>query len=327
MSLSYWVRLLLLCFASFFVVHMAASLAVYVAQSSVIRFAERLNPRAAARLVLALRFLPFVIALASVIGLCAPSYLRFEQDLVSERVGPVCLTLTLLGILVCVAAADNGLRSAASSIEFARLCLASGQSVRLRGNPSQLLVIPGARPFLAQSGIFKGRIVISQRLLRDLSPEELAAALSHERGHWISRDNLKRLFLAFLPDALPLWPSLARLERSWAKFAERAADDYVLAAGDAPATSLASALVCLARIGGARQNDWSALATSPFSGTDDLSGRVNRLLYPEPANTLRSHHVSAVVGATTALLACCVMGALWPAALSSIHELLELLIR
>lgn len=328
MSLSYWVRLTSLCFASFFIVHACVSAIVWLAQGWAIRSAERLAARTAARFVLALRFLPFGIALASVLGVCAPSYLRFEENLLTEHVGPICLALATLGIVIFLAALDRGLHTATSSIEFARLCLAGGHTVRLRGKPSQMVVIPETHAFLAQAGIFHPRVVISQRLLRELSPDELAAALSHERAHWISRDNLKRMLLAFLPDVFPLLPSLKELERSWSKFAERAADDYVLAAGEAPAVSLASALVRLAHIGVRHDSEhWASVATSPLGGSDDLSGRVDRLLSCRlEAAEQHGHGISALLGTTTFVAACCVVAVVWPATLSGAHELLEFLI-
>lgn len=328
MSLSYWFRFLSLCFASFFLVHAAATLAVRLALSSAVRFAERLNASTAARFLLAMRLLPLSVAVVSVLGLCAPSYLRFEENLVTERVGPACLALAGLGILVCMAAFDKGLRSAVSSIEFSRLCRTGGHSVRLQGKPSKLLVIPGTRPFLAQTGIFRPCIVISQSLLREFSPEELAAALTHERAHRISRDNLKRLLLAFLPDPLPSVPSLRPLEQKWVKFTERAADDYVLAAGRQRGLSLASALVRLARLGGAAHpHDGSLLPASPLGSADDFTGRVNRLLLPDsPTASIERVRMSTVLGSTTILVAFCAVAALCAATLSPVHEFLELLI-
>jgi len=328
MSLSYWVRLLSLCFASFFLVHTAASLLVRLASSRAMRFAERLAPRTAARLMLSLRVLPFAVAVVSVLGLCAPSYLRFEQHALAEQVGPLCLALAALGVFICLAALDNGLGSITSSIEFARACCKGGHAVRLHGKPSRMLVIPGAHAFLAQSGVFRPRIVISQRLLAQLSPQELAAALSHERAHWISRDNLKRLLFAFLPDVLPLLPSFRAVERSWAKFAERAADDYVVASGEARAVSLASALVRLARTSTHGSSvELKSLATSLLGEKDGLAARVNRLL---SAGTVtpksKRPGVPAFLGATTFLALCSVSVLLWSAALPPVHNLLEFLI-
>lgn len=329
MSASYWLRLLSLCFASFFLIHAAATLVIWIVRGRLIRSAERMSSLAAARFMFAMRALPFGIALLSIVALCAPSYLRFETDSLPEPIGLACLALAALGFLVCVAAIDKGLRSATSSIEFARQCESTAHAVRLRGVPSRMLVIPGPRAFLAQVGIFRPRIVISQALLKEFSPDELSAALSHERAHWIARDNQKRLLFAFLPDLVPFFPALGAFEESWARFAERAADDHIRVGAPERAVSLASALVRLARIGaGADSPSCVPFATSLLGGTDDLGGRVDRLLTPDRASAVPQSHVpSFIVGAASLLVTCCVMAAAWPAALSPVHEFLELLIR
>jgi Zn-dependent protease with chaperone function len=328
MILSYWIRLLSLCFALFFLAHAVVGLMVWRTEKLAIRFAERMRPRAAARVLLLVRILPAAFAALVVLGLCAPSYLGFESNTLPERVGPVCLAAALLGIVLALSAFDRGFSAAVSSLGFARVCRRSGQMIRLHGKPSHLLVIPGPRPFLAQCGIFRSRIVISLPLLREFSPAELAAALSHERGHWISRDNLKRLLLAFLPDVLPFLAILRPLEQGWAKFSERAADDYVCAAGEDQATSLASALVRLARIGNvADLHAWAPLATSPLGGTDDLSGRVHRLLASGPANfDCRPGRIGAVLKIAAVIAVSWVAVLAWPATLSPMHEFLERLL-
>ncbi|HUJ31340.1 MAG TPA: M48 family metalloprotease [Candidatus Acidoferrum sp.] len=328
MILSYSIRLFSLCCASFFLVHMVARLAVWLAERPALRFAERATPRAAARLLFLMRTLPPGIALVAVLGICAPSYVRFEQNIAAEQAGPVCLAIALLGALLWAVALGRGARAAVSSLRFIRLCSRSGRTVPVHGEPPQMLVIQGARPFLAQSGIFRPQFVISQCLLNEFSPEELAAALSHERAHWISRDNLKRLLFAFLPDVLPLWPGFHSLERNWAKFAERAADDSVSAMGEAPALSLAAALVRLARMGGAVDLAPRApLATSPLGGSDDLSGRVSRLLAVTPAKPEAPLGRIPVLWGAASVFATCTLAALvWPAALSPVHELLERLL-
>jgi len=328
MILSYWIRLLSLCFALFFLAHAIAALVVWWFQGSAIRFAERMRPRAAARFLLTIRALPFGVGAIAALGFCAPSYLRFESNALTEHVGPVFLAAALLGLLLASLTGVHGSHAALSSVRFMRLCRRSGRQVGSLESPTQLLVIPERRPFLAQCGIFTPRIVISQRLLDEFSPEELSAALRHEATHWICRDNLKRLLLAFLPDTLPFMPSLRPLEEGWAKFTERAADDFVSATGEAQAVSLASALVRLARIGNVEElRAWAPLLTSPLGGTDDLSGRVDRLLDPVPQSAqFPSHRASALMGTAAVLTVLAAALLAWPATLSPIHEFLERLI-
>ena len=327
MTLSYSLRLFSLCFASFFLVHTAARVALRLAEHSVQRFADRLSPRVAARLLLFLRVFPAAIALVAVFGVCAPSYVRFETNLPSEQVGILCLAIALLGAVVWALALSRGLHAIVSSVRFSRACLALGESVHVQDQPSPMLVIPGSNAFFAQAGILRSQVMISQNLMAEFSSDELAAALQHECAHWISRDNLKRLLFAFLPDVFPLWSGFRAIERSWAKFAERAADDFVSAQGQNHAVSLASALVRLARMGQVRSPMPTPLATSPLGGTDDLSGRVHRLLKPTPAvHASALRRLGIIYGIVAVSLTCCLGAMAWPTTLAPVHELLERLL-
>ena len=73
MILPYLLRLLCLCFASFFVLNLAAGLLVRIASKSAIRFVASRTPSAAARLLLALRIFPLTLATLFVLLLCVPS--------------------------------------------------------------------------------------------------------------------------------------------------------------------------------------------------------------------------------------------------------------
>ena len=68
MTLPYLFRLLCLCLACFFVVHLAAGLAVGLCSRPLFRRAGRRKPRAAARLLLFWRLLPAGAALVAVAG-------------------------------------------------------------------------------------------------------------------------------------------------------------------------------------------------------------------------------------------------------------------
>src|SRR5580692_6426979 len=70
MILPYLLRLLCLCFASFFVLNAAAGLFVRISSKSAIRFAQSRTSSTAAQLLLALRLLPFALAALFVASLC-----------------------------------------------------------------------------------------------------------------------------------------------------------------------------------------------------------------------------------------------------------------
>lgn len=330
MILSYWFRLMSLCFAAFFLVHAVVGVAVWFAQRSAIRFAERITARSAARLLFWIRILPAGIAFAFVAGVCAPSYLRFEENAYGEKVGLACLALALMGALVWSVSVFRGARIALRSIRFTHLCRRSGRSVQLLGEPPEILIIRSGHPFLVQSGLLRPYVVISQGLLSNFSRAELEAAICHETAHWASRDNWKRLLAAFLQEVLPVGRGFDLLERAWSKFTERAADDCVSEHGVGSALSLAAALLRLARMRATMGPPlWIPGSVSSLAGTDDLPGRIQRLLAPVPVvPVMRSDYARRIlwgVGGAAITAAAAVLAS--PVLLSSVHELLEHLLR
>jgi Zn-dependent protease with chaperone function len=325
MILPYLWRLGCLCFASFFVLNVAAGLFVRISSKSAIRFAQSRTPMAAARLLLGLRLLPFALAALFVLGLCVPSYLWLEPTASSERVGLTCGLLALLGAATWLISLARTAHSLTVSLCHSRLCRLAGQEARLPGQSSPVVLVENEAPLLAMSGLFRPRLLISRGVLQNLSAGELDAALSHEHAHCSSRDNLKRLLMQLAPDIFPFLHPLRTLERTWSQFAEWAADDQAAAGDSGRAVSLAAALVQVARMG--RGPRLPFLSTSLLASDRDLSARVDRLLetlpvIPGPTRQARPALLTAgvlLVGCVTALLAT-------PAILSVVHELLELLL-
>jgi Zn-dependent protease with chaperone function len=327
MILPYLLRLLCLCFASFFVLNAATGLFVRISSKTAIRFAESRRSSTAARLLLALRLLPFALAVLFVIGLCVPSYLWLEPAASSERVGLLCVVFGFLGAAIWLASIARTVRSLVASLRHNRRCrLAGGQETRLPGNSSPIVLVENEAPLLALSGLLRPRLLISRGVLRVLSAEELDAALRHEHAHRTSRDNAKRLLLLLAPDIFPFVRSLRTLEHSWSKFAEWAADDQAAGGDFRRAVSLAAALVHVARMGSAPPLPF--LSTSLLACDRDLSARVDRLLHLIPIARVYSkpmHHGLRTAGFF--LAGCLAALLLTPSALSSVHELLEFLLR
>jgi Zn-dependent protease with chaperone function len=325
MILPYLLRLLCLCFASFFVLNVAAGLFVRIWSKPAIRFAESTTPIRAARLLLGLRLLPFALAVLFVLGLCVPSYLWLEPRATSERVGLVCGVLGLLGAATWLISLARTAHSLFASLRHNRLCRLAGQEARLPGESSPVVLVENEAPLLAMSGLFRPRLLISRSVLQNLSAEELDAAWSHEHAHRTSRDNLKRLLIQLAPDIFPFLHPLRTMERTWSQFAEWAADDQATAGDSGRAVSLAAALVQVARLG--RGPRLPFLSTSLLASDRDLSARVDRLLETLPVIPAPTVHAQPalptagllLVGGIAALLAT-------PATLSVVHELLELLL-
>lgn len=324
MSLPYTLRLLCLCFASFFLIHAALALLARAAAPGAMRVAESMRPGKGARLLLALRLLPVTLAALAVAGLCIPSYLWLETNEAGERVGVACFVMALLGALMWILSMLRAARAGALSIQQSK-CAREGQS-ECSANSQLLTVLNSSAPVLALAGLVHPRVIVSRCVLDTLSGEELDAALAHERAHRRSGDNLKRLALFLAPDILPFSHAFAGLERCWARLIEWAADDEATAGDSQRSVSLAAALVHMARMGAAR-------ATSPlvssFLGNDrDLSTRVDRLLglAPIPADPSRRTRAALPI-AVTVVAAVVIAALIRPATFFSVHHLLEQLLR
>ena len=332
MILPYLLRLSCLCFASFFVLNLAAGLLVRIFSKSAIRLAESRAPRAAARYLIVLRLLPFALAALFVFALCVPSYLWLEPAAASEQVGFLSVVLGVLGAAVWLVSIARSIHSLIVSWRRNRLYLLAGADTTIPGESSSLLVVESHAPLLAMSGLFRPRMLISRGVLQTLSSEELSAALLHEHAHRTSRDNAKRLLLLLAPDIFPFFHPLRALEHSWSRLAEWAADDEATSGDSNRAVSLASALVQVARMGSAPRMPY--LSTSLLACDHDLSARVDRLLRPvapaRPVSKLAQHRLRIagflLAGCLTALLLTPSALLLAPSALSSVHQLLELLL-
>jgi Zn-dependent protease with chaperone function len=325
MILPYALRLVFLCFASFFVLNAAAGLLVLTSSKSAIRFAESRTSTAAAHFLLALRLLPFALSALFVLTLCVPSYLWLEPTVGAERVGVLCALLGLLGAATWLHSIARAVFSLFASLRHNRLCRLAGQETRLPGAPSPAVVFEGEAPLLAMSGLLRSRLLISRGVLRTLSAEELDAVLSHEHAHRTSRDNVKRLLLLLAPDIFPFIRPLRPLEHSWAKFTEWAADDQATAGDSSRAVSLAAALVQIARMGSGPRLPF--LSTSLLARDRDLFARVNRLLQAAPITPALPSKTPPLLRAASFLFAGCLAALLLsPPTLSLVHELLELLL-
>jgi hypothetical protein len=313
MTSSYFVRLLLLSSASFFLVQMVVAAMVSLFAPVAIRRAESIRPQRAARFLLTLRLSPAGVAIIFVAALCVPSYFRFEPDAGKEVAGMACLAAAMFGAALCGLAAWRSLGALIRSSLYLRQC---GGRESVVGGEKVWIVRDCAG--LALAGIVRPRLLVSERAAADLSCEELAVALRHEHAHRASGDNLKRLLILMAP---ALFPGLRTIEKAWERCAEWAADDWA-AEGDAERrAALAAALVLVAQLQpGMRM---PALATSLVDANDDLSLRVERLLTGAATCEARRREGVALAAASLIVIAGIVLNA---GSLRMVHSLLERLL-
>ena len=321
MTLPYVLRLLCLCLAAFFLLHLCAGMVVALLAPAAERRAARMPSRQAERFLLALRLFPSAFSLLAVVGLCAPSYLLLEPAATREEVSLSCVFAALLCVALLVFSAVRCVRAARRSLGYIRYCQLVGRQEHLSGGDSAVWVMEGPAPFLVLAGIVRPRLIVSRQVVNTLSPQQLEAALRHEQAHRLSRDNFKRLLLLLAPDMLPLWRGFAQLERAWARSAEWAADDYAVGGDTQRSLSLASALVCLARLGACPQA--APLITSLLADNQDLAARVERLLREAPGGRAEEQRSAISSLAALAVSAMLLLLMARPVTLTSVHGLLE----
>ena len=303
MTIPYFARLLCLCFAAFFLLHLALAALATALSGHVVRRASRMGSGAGARLLFALRLAPASIAGAIAVGLCAPSYLWFEPEPALERIGMGCVAAALASAWVCAAGIVRGAGAAARSARRLRVYEAARES---------------AAPVLMLAGVFRPRLVVSRGVRETLTKEQLTVALRHERAHGEAHDNFKRLLILLTPDALPFVRGMGAIERGWSRLAEWAADDRAVRGSRRRSLALASALVRVARMGAAPHAP--ELATHLLGSPADLAARVERLLEGREAPALRPR-----VWPVVAMAVCGTVVAVQPSALALVHEALEAL--
>jgi Zn-dependent protease with chaperone function len=302
---------------------LALATLVKLATPVALRIAGQMRSSVAARLLFVLRVLPAGLGAFIVAGLCVPSYLRLEPRTdTSEEVGLLCLGFAILGLALWVGSFIRGLRAIARSAQYLRHCQRVGRKTDLPGELSLVWMLEEPAALFAIGGIIHPRLLISRQVLNMLSADQLSAALKHEHSHWVSRDNLKRLFVMLAPDVLPFLRGFVKLERGWTRYMERAADDRATGGDAERSLSLATALVRISRLGIAPPP--SPLTAPLLADDEDLAARVERLLNPAPLAEAHPAWMGCLVAGAALVLGAGLFAL--PALLYPVHRFLEHLI-
>jgi Zn-dependent protease with chaperone function len=234
-----------------------------------------------ARLLFLLRTLPGLLAIFVVAFLLVPAYLAHEPRRTNESVS---FKLGVLAFLSAIGIGSAVFRSIAAWRATRKLTedwLLNAERITIDGVEIATYRIEHAFPVIAIVGAFRPRLFIASQILELLSKDEIAAALVHENGHLIARDNLKRGLMRASRDALLIIPNGRLLDKAWAAAAEEAADENAAQKGGNVALDLASALVKVAR--NIPQGTRPTMPAGVFLVGDDdeakgIKARVRRLL-------------------------------------------------
>jgi Zn-dependent protease with chaperone function len=281
MIATYSVRLAILCFASFFLIHLALGLLSLRLSSWLARASRSMRPQGVSRISIFIRLAPAYLSMLFVMAICVPSYLRYEGN-TTEEIGLLCLTLACLGFLICLIALTRAVRAIVQSTLLIQK-LRTGEDSGLWHLNKEANELPS----MGLVGLFKSTVVVSPSVLDTLTPEQFQAALDHEQAHRSAGDNLKRLLILLSPDMFPFTSNFRAIENLWERSAELSADDFATRGQPRRSIALAEALIKLARLEG-RQTQSAPLVSGLFAAPEGLTLRVERLLQqPDPPAEIR----------------------------------------
>ena len=316
--MSFAVLGLALALALYLVASSGLSLVVGVSFPTLERAARRLHPRVRASFLFGLGVLPALGGTVLALGLVLPAWLTQEPREGDERAGPVLLLLASAGVLLVLLRLGSALRDQLRTQQTVREWRAAGQP--LPGLPLAATRFPHDFPVAALSGFVRPRLLLADRLLLALSPEELRAVVAHELSHLEARDNLKRLLLRAAPDPLAFFATGASLRRAFEEAAEAAAD--AAAARRVAPLCLAQALVKVAAL--VPPGERLEMSAAALHREGSLAARVRALLqahdHEAPADAFGP---GPVRGASLLALSALFLLVVASSALPGVHHVLE----
>lgn len=202
----------------------------------------------AAGLVFLLRILPIAAGIASVIFLLAPAYIEHEPRDTHEDVSAKLAIIAIASAIGLFLALFRGFAAWRATSRLTSDWLRHAEPIKLAGISIPTFRFEHQFPVIAIVGILRPRLFVASQIFTSLSPAELLAAIAHETGHVVARDNLKRGLMRACRDALVIIPCGRRLDHAWIEASESAADEFAASQGEQVALDLAAALVKIARL-------------------------------------------------------------------------------
>jgi beta-lactamase regulating signal transducer with metallopeptidase domain len=244
----------------FFLLGICILLAVMLALNSIASFVASmlwrvLEPRSRkwsaasqASVLCLLRTLPVVGGIAIVALLFAPAYLAHEPRDSHEEITLNLGIVAFFSALGVVLAVGRGIVSWRATALLRANWLRNAEKITLPGITMPAFRIEHQFPVVAIVGTFRPQLFIANQIFQSLTADELSAALAHEVGHVVARDNLKRGVIRACRDMLLIIPCGRSLDRAWKEASEGAADEYAASRDRMVGLDLASALVKIARL-------------------------------------------------------------------------------
>jgi beta-lactamase regulating signal transducer with metallopeptidase domain len=261
--------------------------------------------RARAGRLATLRLLPPAVIALLTVFVVFPLFLAEEPANPFEEVGPALVVVALIGIGLFVRSFILALRIVVNTRFIKSVWLPN--ATRLAVNDTSGVSayrVELTQPVVALVGIWRPTFVVARVVADACTDKEMADMLRHERTHFLSHDNLKRLLITCAPDVLALTRYHRILANAWHDAAEDAADDAATHGDPRASMELAALLLKIASL--APTPTYKSATISPFIEADGLERRVRRLVSDhEPTRAKPSDHLAGAV-----LIAIAVAGSL-----------------
>jgi Zn-dependent protease with chaperone function len=313
-----------LAFTWFLVLNVSLSLMVAATARPISARLTALSPEVRARWLLALRLLPAAVSILFVAGVFLPSFFVLEPRHFDEAFGVTTTTFAVASCALVATALWRGAAALGDAARRSRLWIERAQPIVLGGAPGPVFCLDAPVPAMTLVGVFRPKLLVTRPLLDLLTTEELRASVAHEVAHFGSWDNLKRLLMRAVPDALSVLRASRRIEHDWAQAAEHAADSRA-ALDDSTRLALASALVKIARLTPPVQPLTAALA-SPLVGGEGIASRVARLMDTSSPER-RSAWLAPAGGTAIAIGAALTIVATYRPLIHAVHQISEVVVR
>ena len=274
---------------------------------------------AAARLVAGASLAPCAVG-AMVAAVLAAAFIRFEPGNTSETPGVLLSLGAAVAAAMALWAAVRITRAARAGARCSRV-VRSGARALAHADGTRIWVLDTEYPIAAVVGVFKTRLLLSTRVIEECTEAELDAIVKHERAHVRRHDNLVRAAMLYLPNPLAFLTTGREMHQTWAAAAEEAADDAAAGNAAESRTTLASALVRVAKMATTPAPDW--VGGLAFYEGSNLENRVRRLLRAGSGATQVGVRSSI---ALAALILCCAL-LLTNAAAVHLHAWMELVVQ
>ncbi len=294
---------------------------------------NKLTARQQSQRIFALRIFPSIAALIFIAAFLLPAYFLFEPDKSGETVSFKLILLASISSLGILSAVYRVFLTWQATRRLTQNWLRDAEPMTITGVSIPVYSIRHPFPVIAVVGAIRPQMFIARQIFGTLETAQIQAAIAHEQGHLISKDNLKRALMRFCRDLL-LFQNGRRLERAWAEAAEVAADEYAARRGGSKtALNLASALIKIARIAPAGTSP--AMPSGAFliaENNCDISGRVRNLLQMTESNNFSSNPRPLRAGINFWIYASVIISlifflAMHQTVLLTIHEGLEIVVR